>query len=444
LAQDERIRETSKLGPFLATVLIASTMIGSGVFLLPATLAAVGGMTIVSWLVCAVGALLLAGTFAALAMIRPEPEGIVGYARGALGDYFGFQAGLAYWVSCWLGNVAIALAVVGYLAHFAPVLAESVPSVAAAIAVTWLITAVALVGPRFLAKFGGLTLVLGLIPILAVAFLGWLWFDPKLYLASWNTSGQPALTGMGAAVVSVFWAFTGVEVCTVSASVVRNPARNIPIAVIGGVSLTALLYILACTVIMGVVPAAALARSSAPFALAAGQMFGALAAGGVAVCVVLKASGTFGGCTLMTAETTRASADLGYFPRFLGGVRGNGAPAPALIAMAVICSAALILTRSNLTRQFSLMIDASVVLTVLGYGYCCIALLRLAGGVADRRGRLVARLCGSLGLLFCIAVIAGAGARLLVANALFLVATVPLWALFLLARRMAAAREAEA
>lgn len=442
MAGHTQVSETNKLGPFLATVLIAGTMIGSGVFLLPATLAAVGGMTIVSWLICALGALLLAGTFAALAIWRPEPEGIVGYARYALGDYVGFQAGLAYWVSDWLGGVAIALAVVGYSAHFLPVLNQSIPGAAATIAVIWLITGIALVGPRFLAKFGGLTLAVGLIPIAAVAVLGWFWFDPKLYLSAWNTSGGPAVTGIGAATVSVFWAFTGIEVCTVSASVVRNPERNIPIAVIGGVSLTALLYILSCTAIMGIVPAAVLAKSSAPFALATGDMFGALAASGVAVCVILKATGTLGGNTLMTAETTRSSAELGYFPRWLARTRRNGAPAPALIAMAVICSAATILTRSNLNQQFSLMIDASVVLSVLAYGYCCVALLRLSGSIGSTRGRRVARLCGGLGLIFCIGVMAGAGTKLLIASAIFLAATVPLWALFLLGRKMAAARAA--
>jgi hypothetical protein len=110
--------------------------------------------------------------------------------------------------------------------------------------------------------------------------------------------------------------------------------------------------------------------------------------------------------------------------------------------MAVICSAATILTRSNLNQQFSLMIDASVVLSVLAYGYCCVALLRLSGSIGSTRGRRVARLCGGLGLIFCIGVMAGAGTKLLIASAIFLAATVPLWALFLLGRKMAAARAA--
>lgn len=444
MAHDNQINEASKLGPFLATVLLAGTMIGSGVFLLPATLAKVGGIAIISWLICAVGALLLAGTFAGLAMVRPEPEGLVGYSRIGLGRYFGFQAGLAYWVSCWLGNVAVALAVVGYLSHFLPVLAQPIPSVLAPIGVIWLLTLIALVGPRFLAKFGGLTLAIGLAPIVAVAVLGWLWFDPALYAASWNVSGQGSVPAISGAVVSVFWAFTGLEVCTVSASVVRNPARNIPIAVICGVGLTALVYILACTAIMGIVPTAELAKSSAPFAQATGMMFGALAAGSVAVCVILKASGTLGGCSLMTAETTRSSAELGYFPHWLAGTRRNGAPAPALIAVAVIASAAVFFTRSSLNQQFSLMIDASVVLTVLVYLYCCITLLRLSGSIANPRGRLAARLCGGLALLFCIGVIAGAGVNLLIASAIFLAATVPLWAIFLFSRRIAADRKAQA
>lgn len=428
--------EASKLGPFLATVLIAGTMIGSGVFLLPATLAATGSITIISWLICAFGAMMLAGTFAGLAIAKPEPDGVVGYSRLALGRYFGFQAGLAYWIACWTANVAIALAVVGYMSHFAPVLNQSLPGALAAVGVVWLITLIALIGPRVLAKFGAATLIIGLIPVGAVAVLGWLWFDPVVYAASWNVSGQPAATAIGATVLSVFWAFVGLESGTVAASVVRNPERNIPIAVIGGVGLTAIIYILACTAIMGLAPAAQIAASSAPFALATGKMFGAMAAGGVAICVILKASGTLGGSILITGETTRSSAHLAYFPTWLARTRRDGTPARALVVMAVIASGAVFLTRSNLNQQFSLMIDASVILGMFIYGYCCIAMLKYASNLTNPRGRLAARICAVLGGLFCIAVIAGSGLKLLVGSMAFIAVTIPLWGLVLLAQKL--------
>lgn len=437
---DTPTSEANKLGPVLATALVAGMMIGSGIFLLPARLAGIGGVTIFSWIICAIGTLFVAGTFAGLAIVKPSPEGMVDYARQGLGRYFGFQSSLAYWVGMWTGNVAIALAVVGYLAHFVPVVAEPIPGVLAAIAVIWFITLIALVGPRFLAKYGALALALGLVPVCSVAFLGWFWFDPAVFHASWNISGKPASAAVMGAIVSVFWAYQGLEAATVAAAVVRRPERNIPIAVIGGLALATLVYVLACTAIMGIIPARELHASTAPFALAVGTMFGAVAAGAVAVCAMMKASGTLGSCVLVTAETTRSSSALAYFPRWLAKTRADGTPVRALLVMGVIMSAAVFLTRSDLSQQFELMIDISVVLTTFVYGYCCVTLFRLSPTIANARGRMAARICAVLGGLFCIGVIVGAEHKLLYGSLIFMAATIPLWALYLLGQKIAAAR----
>lgn len=440
MAEHTPTAEAGKLGPFLAMVLVAGMMIGSGVFLLPATLAAVGSMTLITWLICSAGAMSLAAMFAGLAIIHPSPDGLVDYSRMGLGRYFGFQAGLAYWISMWTGEVALALAAVGYLAHFLPVLAQPWPALFAAIGVIWLVTLIALVGPRFLAKFGALTLALGLAPVLAVALFGWFWFDPATFAAGWNVSGQPPAKALVATIVPVFWAFTGLEASTVAASVVRDPRRNVPIAVLGGVGLTALIYIAACAAIMGIVPAAELARSTAPFALAGNAMFGAIAAGAVALAIVLKILGTTGSMILVTAETTRSSAALSYFPRWLARVRADGNPARALVTMAVVGSLATFLTRSGLNQQFNLMIDVSTVLSTLVYLYCCVTLLRLSGQAATVRGQIAARVCAVVGGLFCLGVILGSGQRLLIGGLAFVAATIPLWALYLLGQKISAAR----
>src|SRR6202167_3783222 len=62
-----------KIGPVLATALVASNMIGSGIFLLPATLARVGSLTVVGWAIGTVGALLIATILAKLSQVAPQP-----------------------------------------------------------------------------------------------------------------------------------------------------------------------------------------------------------------------------------------------------------------------------------------------------------------------------------------------------------------------------------
>src|SRR5690554_5980031 len=107
-----------KVGPVLATLLVASNMVGSGIFLLPATLGSVGSITILGWIIATVGALLVAAVLGRLARAAPEAGGPLAYVTASLGPYIGFQVNIVYWVCCWVGNIAIAVAATGYLASF--------------------------------------------------------------------------------------------------------------------------------------------------------------------------------------------------------------------------------------------------------------------------------------------------------------------------------------
>src|ERR1700689_1332892 len=120
-----------KLGPVLATALVASNMIGSGIFLLPATLATVGSITVIGWLIGTVGALLIAAILSKLSQVAPQPGGPCAYAGEALGPYFGFQVNALYWMSCWIRKLAIAVGAIGYLASFVPALSQPLPAACA-------------------------------------------------------------------------------------------------------------------------------------------------------------------------------------------------------------------------------------------------------------------------------------------------------------------------
>ena len=409
-----------KLGPLLATVIVAGNMIGSGVYLLPAALGAIGSISLVGWVISAGGALLLAGAFAALAVLRPHDDGLVGYVREAFGRFAGFQAGWLFWLTCMVGNVAIALAVTGYAAYFLPVLKAPAASAAMTVLVLCAITLGAILGPKAVGRFGAATLVLGLAPVLLVAGLGWLWFEPGVFLASWNVSGKTPLMAVEASVVSVFWAFLGLESANAVSAVVRDPQRNVPLAAMGGVALAAVVYIAAVTAIMGIVPAGELAVSTAPFALVVQRALGPAAGAAIAICALVKASGTLAGWVLVTGQIMRAAAEEGLFPRWLAKSRADGTPVRALLVLGLLMSlTALASVQPTLGRQFGTLTNAAVVLSLAVYILCAAALWRFTPGRGVRAlaaGAIafaaVAALVSGWGLLAATALTAAAGGGL--------------------------------
>lgn len=422
--------ETSdKLGLGLATMLVAGNMIGSGIYLLPATLAIIGGISLAGWAIVSLGALLLAAVFAWLAVLRPGCDGLAVLVGERLGRVFGFQTAQFYWLNCWIGDIAIALAVTGYLGFFFPVLRDIWPGAIATAVVIWALTLINIVGVRFAGRFDGFTLVIGLVPILAVGGLGWLWFEPELFAASWNVGGAAPGEAIRASVASVFWAFLGLESAAVAAAVVRNPERNVPLATVGGVALAAVVYIAAFAAIMGLLPADRMATSTAPFADAVARIIGPAAAALVAICAAAKAAGTLGGWVLVTAETTRWTAAAGYLPRVLAKRSPRGTSVRALLVMAVVMTFVVFLTASpTIGKQFGMLIGLSVILSLMVYAYCCVALWRMSAEVEPRRRRTM-RIVAVLAIGFCLWTAFESGTQALTFAAALLVVTFAAWPL---------------
>src|SRR5262245_45826285 len=129
--------EAAKIGLVPATLMVAGNMMGSGVFMLPANLAAIGSIAVFGWLITIVGAVALALTFAKLAAIDPAAGGPYAYTRKAFGDYMGYQTNLIYWLANVVGNVGLAVAGLGYLSSFFPALRDPLVSALAQVALIW-------------------------------------------------------------------------------------------------------------------------------------------------------------------------------------------------------------------------------------------------------------------------------------------------------------------
>ncbi|MFN3931088.1 MAG: amino acid permease [Brevundimonas sp.] len=366
-----------KLGWGLAALVVAGNMIGSGLYLLPVSLAPTGGSALIGWLVAAVGAATLALVFGALGRLRPEADGLAGFAESGLGRFAGFNVSLAFWSACLIGNVAVAVAATGYLGFFWPILKDPIAATFCNLAIIWIATGAYIIGARTASWLAAAALVVGLIPIVIAMVAGARAFDPALFAASWSPSGAPLFETVPASLAIIFWAYLGVESAAALSHRVRNPARDVGRASIAGVGLATAVYVAATVSVFGVIPLAEIAASSSPYADLAQRVFGGSIAGLVAVCAIIKTIGTVGGWVMMGGETARAAARQGYLPSGFGA--GDRTPVANPLLGAAIMSVVTVLSgQPTLGEQFGLLVGVVSVLTLTVYGVCSVSLFRLA------------------------------------------------------------------
>jgi len=420
-----------KLGFWMATALVVGNVIGSGVYMLPASLAPYGRNSLVGWLFTATGALLLAAVFAALSRAFPKDGGPYVYTRAAFGELAAFVVAWGYWVSVWVGNAAIATGAVSYTSAFAPWIAR-VPgaSVVVTIAVVWLLTLVNCWGVRAVGWVQAVTTVLKLLPLLAVALVGG-FYVRKENLASF-ADAPLTLDGITTAATLALWALLGFESATVPAEKVEDPARTIPRATMLGTVVTALVCTLACCTVLLVVPAAQLAASNAPFADAARLFWGEGSATLVAVFAAISAYGALNGWILLQGELPFAMARDGVFPRVFARESARHTPVFALVTTSVLVTL-LVLANSHgsMAQVFTFMILLATSANLVAYLVCSLALLVLMRRGAlegARRGTPGLALAGALGALYSLWAIAGAGREATLWGAVLLAVALPVYA----------------
>lgn len=397
-----------KIGVGLAAMLVAGNMIGSGVYLLPSVLAGVGGISILGWGVAVLGALILAAMFAAFAHYGLEAsgqQGLIGKIADGLGSFWGYQAAALYSVGCWVGNVAIALAVTGYAASFAPALKGGLASAAFTTAVILAATAANIFGSRMVGRLQAATLLIGLAPVLLIAVAGWAVFNPTLFAAQWNVAHSSPAQVLNTTMLPIFWAFLGLESAAVCAVRVRDPGRNIARATLIGVAMAGGVYAAGCVVLLGVMPAGAIAASTAPFADGAHVILGVGVGAVVAVCAMIRAGGTLAGWILVTAETAQSAAASGLFSRLLA-EPGAKATVRTLVVAAVIMVAIVAVSAAPvLAEQFSTLIDVAVLVSLAMYILSAAALWRLCAREPARGRRLFVRAACAASIAFCMGVV---------------------------------------
>ena len=427
-----------------ATMLVAGNMIGTGLFLLPVNLAQVGGIAIFGWVVATVGVAALGLIFAKLGELNPQEGGPYAYARDFLGPYAGFQTNYVYWFGNWIGNIAIAVAAVGYLAELVPGISGPPASVFATAAVIWLLTFANILGPRVVGALESWTMALALIPIMAIALLGWFWFDSETFLSGWNVTGGSDMHAISRAASMALWAYMGIESAAVSAGVIENPKRNIPLATLIGLGLAAIVYMLSSTVIMGILPNAELQTSHAPFAEAARLAIGTPGVIIISVCAVLKSMGSLGGWMLLVGQSAKAAADDGMFPKGFAKLNKNGVPGRGLVVVAILMTVVLFATMSpTLAGQFNNLVNLAVILIIVPYIYSAVAVVKVIYDQGlSAKVFLTYKWIAIAAVIYCLWVILGGDPGTVVNAMVALLLSVPLYPFFIRSMEAAAKRKA--
>ncbi|MDQ2957328.1 MAG: amino acid permease [Actinomycetota bacterium] len=418
------------------------SIVGTGIFTMPAVLAGAGTSSILVLGVISIGAVLLGVMFGQLTKRVPSSDGgLYAYSRHEFGDFAGYLTAWCYWITAWAGNAAIVSSWVLYVESlFAITHPSAWTNLGIALLGLWIPAAVNLIGVRQMAWFQNVSVVLKFLPLLVVGVVGW-FFVKAANFGPFNASGGSLYSAIGIAAGVALFSFIGVECASIAAGRVKDPRRNVGRASVLGTAASALLYIAVTAVVMGLVTRGSLVGNGAPFVDAFQTMFGHATWVGkvVAGTAVVSGIGALNGWTLVTAEMPWAAAKDGLFiPQFAKTFR-DGTPWFGILVSTVVASALMAFAYSGNTglKVFTYLVDLSVVTVAIPYFFSACA--QLAYLVSRRRkvvGWALARDLSIAGasVLFSLWVTFTAGYQAVYQALLLVLVGIPIYA-FLKARR---------
>ncbi len=419
-----------KIGLITTTSLVIGNMIGVGIFILPAALASYGSISLLGWVFTAAGALILAKIFSNLSKIVVNKSGgSYAYTRAGFGDFIGFLIAWGYWISCWVSNGAIAIAIVGALSYFFPILeTHSLYQVSIGLSLIWLFTWINTRGIKASGKVQVVTTALKLLPLFFVIIVG-LFFFRFDNLPEFNLSGESNLATVPVVAALTLYAFLGIECATIPAENVENPQITVPKATMLGTIITTLVYIFSTVVLFGILPLDVLQNSAAPFAKAAKLIAGDFGGYFVAVGVIISGLGVLNGWILVTGQVPMATAKDDLFPKIFKKENKNGAPSLGLIIGSLLSTVVMLMNFTDgLVDQFKFIVEITVFCVLIPYFFTAAAyVLILINDKLQIHGWVKTFVLGGLGMAFSLWAIYGSGRDTVFYGFMLLLAGIPFY-----------------
>ena len=412
------------MGLWTLVTLVTGNLVGSGVFMLPATLAAFGALCIGGWIVTSIGAVLLSFVFAGLSSRRPKIGGPHTYVEEAFGKTAGFYVAWGYWVLSWVSNAALVVGAIGYTSSIVGGLSPLV-TFALEAGLIAIIAAVNLYGLQVAGRFEFIITVLKLIPLVVVPIIALFYINVDNFVP-FNGSALSDFSAINATALLALWAFIGLETGTVPGTDVENPQKNIPRAILIGTLIAAFVYIIGTVAIMGVVPRAELLQSKAPYADLAALLFGGYWGVPVAIVAAICCIGALNGWTMVVGRIALGAANDGLFPAIFKGTTKRGAPLWGIIISSLCSIPFVALSMSeSLLQQFNFIIEFSLTLVLVIYLACIAAYFMILK--RDRKLDAKTLLIAGLSLVFSLWTLWGASHVMLMWSFIILASGIPVW-----------------
>jgi APA family basic amino acid/polyamine antiporter len=393
-------QEKQSIGVVMTSGIVIGTVIGSGIFLLPVSLAPLGINAPIAWAVSGCGALCIA--FALSRIVRPEGAGLQSYVEAELGATAGFIVTFALWVSCWTAMASTAVAAAAALSWMVPRLSDPWSVAMVAIATTIAVTAINLRGVRSAGGFAVVTVAIRILPLIAAI----------IAVLSMKAQHQPLAAiaptpittdNLATAVTLTLFAIIGFETGTAPVGKVRSPTRTIPLALMAGTSFCVLLYLLSSTSVSLILSPEATAKSLSPFADALKAKWGEMAARLAAVGVAIAAVGGLNSNLLCGGELGFSMGLRRDLPATLGRANRINTPVISLLLAAVLTVLLVLSNTSRSTAQLFIFVSLlTTTATLVVYLIGALAALR-------RRNSAAATVAIGASILFSLFAFYGAG-----------------------------------
>jgi len=345
-------------------------IIGAGIFVLPATVAArVGGAAPVIYLICAVAMAMIVLCFADAGSRVSLSGGTYAYAEIAFGSFIGFIVATSLWFgSCVLASAAVASIFVDTLSQISPRFGEPVLRNGTLIFIYAALAAINIRGVKIGSGVVQTVTVAKLTPLLILVGVGLL----AVNLKNLAWPGMPPAGEVARTSIILFFAFLGIEAALTPSGEVREPARTVPRAIFAALVLVTLLYMGIQIVAQGVLGAELATNTKAPLAETARRVLGN---GGQTLVILGAAISTFGyvaGDMLAAPRGIYALGRDGLLPAAFGSVHPRyRTPHVAILVHAAMCLG------FALSGSFERLIVLATLATLIVYLICCLATLQL-------------------------------------------------------------------
>lgn len=366
-----------KLGFWAVFAIVTGSQIGSGVFMLPVSLAPYGFLGLGGWAISCIGAIALALVFAELCAWYPKTGGPHAYVKEAFGNFPSFFTGWTYWVISWVSSTAVVISSIGYLTPLFGAISPTT-QLLLEIALLILITSFNLKSVNTAGNIEFVLTVLKIIPLVLMPLAALFFFDAKNFVMDASATQKGTSHILSHATLITLWGFIGLELATTAAGSVENPTKTIPKALIFGTICVAIIYLINSVAIMGVTSGPVLMHSKAPYADAAQYMFNGNWHMLISFIAAIVCIGSLNAWMLASGQIAFGLAEDNLLPAFFARKNKNDAPTSVLfLTCGGMIALLFLMSQQNIAQQINTIIDFSVIAFLFVYLICSLAFLKM-------------------------------------------------------------------